>query len=126
MHETTGIAADESVTETVVEAVAEQTGRDPFDLPPLYEAVDTDALNRLVGGTRADRGSNLTVTFTVAGCRVRVTGTGEVRVERGREDFPSPDAACPEATTDKSVAFESSDIGRSETVESSANNRSAE
>jgi hypothetical protein len=123
MHETTGAAADESVTETVVEAVAEETGRDPFDLPPLYEAVDADALNRLVDRIRGDRGSNLTVSFVVAGCTVEVAGAGEVRVEQRREHR---DAALAEATTDKSVGFESPATSGSETVESSASNRPSE
>lgn len=33
---------------TIVEKVAEREGVDPVDLgPPLYDAIDTDALNRV-------------------------------------------------------------------------------
>lgn len=126
MHESTGIAAEKSVTATVVEAVAEETGRDPFELPPLYETVDTDALNRLADRSRADCDSNLTVTFAVAGCTVRVTGSGEVRVEQECESLDGSAAAPAGATTDKSATVESLDAIRSDVVEPSASNSAAE
>lgn len=34
-----------SLTERVVRAVAAHTDSDPLELPPLYEAIDPDALN---------------------------------------------------------------------------------
>lgn len=34
----------------VIEAVADAAGVDPIELPPLYEVVDTDALDRLFDG----------------------------------------------------------------------------
>jgi hypothetical protein len=34
-----------TITERVVWAVAAETGRDPLELPPLYEAIDPDALD---------------------------------------------------------------------------------
>lgn len=143
MHETTVTAAEETVTATIVKAVAEETGRDPFELPPLYETVDTDALNQLANQSSADHDSDLTVTFAVAGCMVQVTGAGEVRVtdsEEARgsdsgetgvesecENLDAGPADAPAethtdtssgATTDKAVAFESFDANQSETVES--------
>lgn len=57
----------------VIHAVAEHSGTDPTDLPPLYEAVDPDALDALFGPTAADdtrEGGE--VSFIYAGYRVRV------------------------------------------------------
>ena len=34
----------ESFTETIVEEVAEREGVDPLELPPLYEAIDPEAV----------------------------------------------------------------------------------
>lgn len=69
----------------VVEAVAAATGYDPYDVPPLYEVVDPDALDDLFSpkhdGTPRRAGR---VTFPLAGCNVTVTGHGEV-VVRQRE-----------------------------------------
>ena len=38
-----------SRTLAVLEIVAETEGTDPLDLPPLYDAVDTDALESIFG-----------------------------------------------------------------------------
>ncbi|GAB3032790.1 HalOD1 output domain-containing protein [Natronobiforma cellulositropha] len=49
-----------SVTETIIEHVADADGRDPLELPPLWDAVDPEALETLFaptksGGVRAGR-----------------------------------------------------------------------
>lgn len=73
----------------VVEAVATATGYDPYDVPPLYEVVDPDALDDLFAskhdGTPRRTGR---VTFRLAGCDVTVTGRGEVVVCQ-RETAPA-------------------------------------
>lgn len=56
----------ESVAAAVVAGVAAAVDTDPVELPPLYDAVDADALGRLAG-------AGATVRFRHAGCEVRVT-----------------------------------------------------
>lgn len=57
----------------VVEAVATATGYGPYDVPPLYEVIDPDALDDLFSpkrdGTPRRAGR---VTFRLAGCNVTV------------------------------------------------------
>lgn len=72
----------------VVEAVATATDYDPYDVPPLYEVVDPDALDELFSpkhdGTPRRSGR---IVFRLAGCDVTVTGRGEI-VVRQREAAP--------------------------------------
>lgn len=66
----------ESVADRVVQSVATTTKTDPLELPPLYDAIDPDALAGVVDGmTRGE------VTFTYADCTVTVTETGLITVE---------------------------------------------
>lgn len=67
----------------VVTAVAETTGQSPSDLPPLYGAIDPDALNALLEGGHPD--SSLSVTFRYRGYRVTVT-SDSVRLCRHERD----------------------------------------
>lgn len=55
------------IVQEIVKGVATETGRDPTALPPLYEAVDPDAL--AVAVETLDTGR---VTFSYAGCTVTV------------------------------------------------------
>lgn len=65
----------------IVETVAEATGVDPTAVPPMYDALDPDALDTLVGTGATDSGrSDLTVSFTVDDRVVAVSDTGEVAV----------------------------------------------
>lgn len=61
---------------TVVDVVAVATNTPPENLVPLYEAVDPDALNRLLEHS-SDGSPGPTVSFQYAGCdvTVRVNGT---------------------------------------------------
>lgn len=70
-----------SVSETVVYAVADETGSDPARMPPLYDVIDPQALDRLFRGssTRANAGGR--VIFTYEDCEVTVFPDGEVTVE---------------------------------------------
>ncbi len=67
--------ADESVSIAVVSAVARRAGVDPVELRPLYDVVDTEALDTLF---TADVG---TLTFPYEGYLVTVDADGSVRVE---------------------------------------------
>lgn len=66
---------DGSVSEAVVLAVAEAKCLDPRRIDPLYEAVDPDALDALFACAPAADG---VVTFSLAGCSVRVHSGGLV------------------------------------------------
>lgn len=68
---------DVSPSERVVREVAAKTGTDPLALPPLYEAIDPDALDALF--TSSD-GNSLQVEFEYAGRHVVVDGSGQVGV----------------------------------------------
>lgn len=61
----------------LAEAVADGTGSDPATMsPPLYSAVDLEALAALV-----DSPADVTVTFAYDGHEVVVLGDGSIRVD---------------------------------------------
>jgi len=69
----------ESVSATVVEAVAEEMGTDPKHLPEtLHEVIDPDALDALFGGRNSSDG---VVMFSYCGYSITVTASGEVSFE---------------------------------------------
>ena len=75
--------AGESSSETpsleVIERVASLEGTDPLALPPLYDAIDPEALNSLVRPSGSDGArTEATVRFTYCGYDVRVSADGEV------------------------------------------------
>ncbi|MFP9190175.1 HalOD1 output domain-containing protein [Natronosalvus vescus] len=70
--------ADESPSEAVVIAVAAATGKTaaptaerPEALPPLYDAIDPEALDALFSST-GTRSRECTIAFTYEGCSVVV------------------------------------------------------
>lgn len=71
--------AKRTPAERVVQTVAETTATDPLELPPLFEAVDPDALDAFVRSL--ERGS---VTFTYAGRSVTVDSDGSVTIDQLR------------------------------------------
>lgn len=77
---------DEQQTEAsvaVVDAIAAVHHSDPMDLEPLYDSVDTDALDSLIANT--DRRS-ATVAFDVDELRVTVGCNGTIEIEPPRLD----------------------------------------
>lgn len=95
---------DRDATDPSLAVVAALTGTldvGPIDLAPLYDAVDTDALDALVGG-RDGSDAGVSVSFTVEDHAVTVAGDGTVTVEprRGDEsdDETGPDDAPGVAT----------------------------
>lgn len=66
-----------SVSERVVELVAEQTDTDPVDLPRLHDRVDPDALDTLFTPTHREPVFG-EVHFTYYGHRVSISYDGEV------------------------------------------------
>lgn len=45
--ENQGWCADSPPSEAIIETIAEETASDPLELPPLYNAIDPEALDRL-------------------------------------------------------------------------------
>lgn len=70
--------ADTSPAMCVVEAVAEATETDLEDLKPLYDAIDPDALNQLIGSPRQFTEGR--IQFRYAGCDVTVDADGSIAV----------------------------------------------
>lgn len=69
------------VSTAVIEAVADHAGVEPTDLPPLYESVESDALDALFQSLpRGPLRRMGDVTFSYAGYFVRVTADGAVEV----------------------------------------------
>lgn len=64
-------------SETVVSSVAAYKGVDQVALPPLYEALDPDALDALFATPDGTAGR---VTFDYAGCTVECASDGSVDV----------------------------------------------
>lgn len=73
-------AGDESMSETVVDAVADAKGVDPLDLEPLYDAIDPDALDSLFAEAPGASASPTELRFEMDGCEVVVRGGGTVVV----------------------------------------------
>lgn len=63
-------------TWSIVRAVAAVTGTEPTDAEPLYEVIDTDAVNRLFARERRARPDQLSFRFD--DCDVTVHGDGRV------------------------------------------------
>lgn len=59
----------------VVEEVAERTGTSPYELPPLFDTIDPDALERVIESLNEGM-----VQFEYAGETVTVRSDGQVTV----------------------------------------------
>lgn len=76
-----GEVATDSLSITVVESVAEAAGVDPVDLPPLYTAIDPDALDQLFGKRLvSDTTAVGSVRFVYDGYEVTASAGGDVTV----------------------------------------------
>jgi hypothetical protein len=65
----------------VVETVATALDCDPMEMDPLYEYIDPDALDDLVGASDSNpTGRETSISFRFDGHRVTVSGSGEVAV----------------------------------------------
>lgn len=67
-------------SQAIVERIAALEAVDHTELDPLYEVVDPDALDTLVG-TTGQSDTALQITFTYHGYDVAVTGDGVVHVD---------------------------------------------
>ncbi|OVE85225.1 HalOD1 output domain-containing protein [Natronolimnobius baerhuensis] len=62
--------AEPKLSVAVITAVANRQGCDPSDLPPLYDAIDPDALDAVFDSTRADGARQGRLSFTYDGHEV--------------------------------------------------------
>lgn len=79
-------------SERVVQEVSRRDGTDPLELPPLYSAIDPDALDAAVEGMAEGA-----VRFRYAGYSVTVRSDGTVSVT---DRLPSGRVAAEPATDD--------------------------
>lgn len=78
----TATANASTISNEIVEKVAEVNDVDPLELsPPLFEVVDTDALNQLFASTPTTGRMEGEVTFSYNGNEVTVSGDGYVTVQ---------------------------------------------
>lgn len=68
--------ASDSITGSIISAVADEAGVDPLELPPLYTAVDGDALAAVCDTPR--KNTPLTVEFEYAGYLITVHAAEDV------------------------------------------------
>lgn len=94
-HEPTGTyrtrfdSVDRPASEAVVSAVSAATGIDALELPPIYDAVDPDALCSLFGSPTTGSGRfRGTVTFEYADNLVTVDSRGSIEVDPLGESRP--------------------------------------
>ena len=64
------VRPEESVVETIVRSVADETGRDPTDIQPIARTVGPEAIGALYA--RASEDNKLAVSFRHDGCHVTV------------------------------------------------------
>lgn len=97
------------VANAVLTAVADATDTRIDELPPLYDVVDSDALNdifepRLQGASRA----SVRLTFTFADCHIAVHD-GTVTVTNSAE--PTNEKSAPRAVREHSLPTSTPDTG---------------
>lgn len=68
----------ESPTVAIVKALEDATGADQQELRPLYESVETDAIDALFGGERRSEDSGTVLRFRVATWIVFVCSNGQI------------------------------------------------
>ena len=80
-----------TLVEAVIEAIAAAEGTDPSELPPLYEAVDPDALERLFDRRGGSGEASAVFSFEFETWNVFVAADGRIRVcDRTQPADPEP------------------------------------
>jgi hypothetical protein len=75
------VRPDESVSEAVVDLVAEVEGTDALELDPIGRRIDADAVERLFGPNHGqDLGGERSIRFRYQGYTVTISGNGTERV----------------------------------------------
>lgn len=73
----TPIADTDAFIYELVERVSSTTGVDPLELPPLFDAIDPEAVQRTL---QSGEGNATRVSFHYAGCEIVVTSDRELFV----------------------------------------------
>ena len=81
-----------SVTDAIVAAVSDAADCDPLALPPLWNVIDSDALDGLFAPTRGGRPRAGRVTFAYAGYDVSVAVEADETVTVSLERLEGGDA----------------------------------
>ncbi|MDS0475451.1 HalOD1 output domain-containing protein [Natrinema sp. 1APR25-10V2] len=89
-----------TICETVVSEAASTVDASPVEIPPLYHAIDPDALEALFDGREDTAGR---VEFTYLGRRVDVRSTGAVTVSPNGDDRGEPDGRAHEWHRDSPI-----------------------
>lgn len=74
--------ADQSLAVAISEALAAAEGADPWEIDPLHEAIDVDAVERLFEA--GDGTGTMSLSFPVDGWNVHVYGDGSIEVYEAR------------------------------------------
>lgn len=77
------VGDNEELSERVVQATAAARSTDPLELPPLYDAVDPDALGALIEAM--DDGE---VVFSYDGCEITIGADGTVNARSSGASAP--------------------------------------
>ena len=70
----------DSIPLAIIDALATAADVDPMDLPPLYEVVDPDAIERLFSSNDRSDPGNMVLSFQVREWNVFLSGEGRIRV----------------------------------------------
>lgn len=70
----------------VAEAVATATGREPTELEPIHESIDTDALDKIVTPTDTEGDAPVNVSFMYEGVEVLVDSQRGIEIRQFTED----------------------------------------
>ena len=82
---------DQTLVDALIEAVATAEGVDAVDLPPLYDAVDLDALTRLLEDHSGSANTKATFGFQYGSWNVFVRADGHIRVcDNTKPTAPEP------------------------------------
>lgn len=75
---------NESLSLQIIQEIANETGTDPVELPPLYHTIDPTLIDALP--------ERATLTFPYQGYTVAIDGDGAVTIRESEERHPRTDA----------------------------------
>lgn len=74
------MSGDGELTGRIVSKVGDREGVPEEELPPLYDVIEPEALEKLVDHTRKTSGADLRVQFRYAGYTVVIGDSGDITV----------------------------------------------
>ena len=66
---------------SLIEELSEMTDRDPLTMPPLYDSIDTDALDSLLSNASTNGHPTVTVSFEYDGYSISIESSGNITIE---------------------------------------------